>query len=89
MKTLDTAAAEYANNTVELVNEPHKVKCRNSFIAGVKWAQEWIPVETTPTENRTYLIKDKNNMIGLASWCGYWDYKFAKTITHYRPINRF
>jgi hypothetical protein len=85
MKTIEQAAKEYADNHYE--ERLSHAGARDGFEKGAKWAQEWISTETPPTEHRTYLIKDKNNMIGLVSWRGYWDYKFAKTITHWRPIN--
>jgi hypothetical protein len=86
MRTIGEAAKEYADKRYDgRLLHPCAMA---GFEAGVKWAQEWIPVDIEPEENRTYLIRDKNNMIGLATWNGYWNYKHAKTITHWRPINK-
>jgi hypothetical protein len=84
MKTIEEAAREYADRHYE--ERLSHTGARDGFEAGAKWAQEWIPVDINPEENKTYLIKDKNNMIGIVAWNGCWNYKFAKTITHWRAI---
>jgi len=88
METIEQAAKEYADRYFE--ERLGNCGARNGFVAGVAFAQEWIPIEKSlPKEGITVLIKDKNGYIGLS--CiryGEWDYNFKNTITHWRLINK-
>jgi len=93
MKTIEEAAMDYLED-IAPSNPDFDFSILESeyeaFKAGVEFAQEWISVEKElPDGGITVLIKDKNNMIGMA--CrrfGDWDYKFKNTITHWRPITK-
>ena len=99
MKTIEDAIAEGLNSMVaggcinyeeNDFNTGNLYGFENGFKAGVEFAQEWISVkDELPAPGITVLIKDKNSYIGWSSIrFGDWDYKFKKTITHWRPITK-
>ena len=89
MKTKEQAANAYVYDNF-YQDTVWAQETKDAFLAGVEFAQQWISVEEElPESGKTVLIKDKNNMIGLACIrLGVWDYKFKNMITHWRPITK-
>jgi len=92
MKTILESAQEYAT---EHFKEKLPLDAEKSFIdgflVGANFAQEWISVkDELPEHGKTVLIMCDNKYIGLG--CiryGKWDYKYASSITHWRPITKY
>jgi hypothetical protein len=77
MKNIEKAAEEYALKTGY-----HGDK--ETFIAGVKWAQQWISVDDeVPNEKCKVLVKLLDNSIFTDFWFGYW-FTFGENVTHWR-----
>ena len=64
------------------------VTSRDCFLAGVAWADRWIPVgEELPEKGALSLVRDNRNVIELAVWNGdEWQCEKIKYVTHWRPI---
>ena len=103
MKTIEEAKGEYAdkhafrvpyNGSNEFYDKVDLRASEDGFMAGVKFAQKWIPVTEEPEVNefgfteelltkdeRKYILqKGYKNKKGQFSWC---DNNF---VTHWRPI---
>jgi hypothetical protein len=87
MKTIAQAAAEYALKTGYYGD-------KETFIAGVKWAQRWIPVEEELPENsdneQSLLVKQDNGRVTICYYYRnnmFWSPSFFKlsNVTHWRP----
>ena len=106
MKTIEEAAENYIQSKykefalLDIIGEETSIKdLRSDFIAGVEFAQRWIPVEEElpPIGEKviTKMAKDKRTSYGIATrireeWeiNAHWiDHTFSNmTITHWRPI---
>lgn len=91
MKTIEEAAKEFSKETYDTFHQHHRMK---GFIAGIEFAQRWIPVEEElPEFGLVVLFKEMNNnaRIHLGRICQDTD-NFVemaityKNVTHWRPI---
>jgi starvation-inducible outer membrane lipoprotein len=91
MKTIEQAAAEFT--AIGNYSSDRLLGDKQCFIAGAKFAQQWISVEKElPPESKTILVKFDYNDIDVAIWeHNRWrtndrEYNWSKRPTHWRAI---
>jgi hypothetical protein len=96
IKAFEQAAADWANahcdindKTVEATNEEVNLYLKDAFVAGVEFAQQWIPVgKCLPINDNPVLVK-----IGRGSYdvrspiCDFGAYRFSNSVTYWRPVD--
>ena len=100
MKTIEQAAKEYAQR---MEDEDGYVGCTPcwevAFVAGAKFAQQWISVDDElPEDNGSVLVKNKHDRKSIGFYIHHYkDWAVATynsesadfgKITHWRPITR-
>ena len=86
MKTIQEAIIEYTNNT-DIDEETYIGDVYNGFMAGVKFAQRWIPIEEELPEKLVQVIVKFEDGWCTCTWITEdGDFAFNVKPTHWRPI---
>ena len=89
MKTIEEAASYHVDNL------PNNPSFWDSFMAGVEFAQRWIPVsEELPVFGEVILFKPEESIVNVGFWWHdnlFWtinalNHYPSSTVTHWRPI---
>ena len=84
MRTVELSAIEYAQS---IDDNDYTIETESAFIAGVKFAQRWIPIEEELPEKVVQVIVKLENGWCTCTWITEdGDFAFNVKPTHWRPI---
>ena len=84
MRTVELSAIEYAQS---IDDNDYTIETESAFIAGVKFAQRWIPIEEELPEKLVQVIVKFEDGWCTCTWITEdGDFAFNVKPTHWRPI---
>ena len=84
MRTVELSAIEYAQN---IDDNDYTIETESAFIAGVKFAQRWVPIEEELPEKLVQVIVKFEDGWCTCTWITEdGDFAFNVKPTHWRPI---